>query len=99
MFHITPLDRPYNVVRRNRLRRIRRLAKARGFRVLRGYPGYSLIVRDIEPQRAVRGLCDTSLDSIEAALTTPLQKRKQAPKHAISTPAIVTTVEAEGIAP
>jgi hypothetical protein len=60
-----------------RLRRLRKNARARGFRVLRGHPGWSLINARIEPQRALCGLSDVSFEAIEAALAVPLPPRKR----------------------
>jgi len=65
-----PLDSRNNVDPPG-LRRLRKEARTRGFRILRGHPGWSLIDSRIEPQRALRGLSDTTYAQIEAALATP----------------------------
>jgi hypothetical protein len=80
-----------------RLRRVRRDAKARGFRILRAFPGYSLIDARIEPQRALCGLSDVSFEAIEAALAAPLPPRKRRrsfnfPIHHADRPVVAATV-------
>jgi hypothetical protein len=54
------------------LARQRRIAKKRGFRIVRGYPGWSLIDTKIEPSRPVLGFLHVSLAKIGSALRTPL---------------------------
>jgi hypothetical protein len=72
MLHITsPL--PSDNGARNQLARIRRLAKKRGFRVLKDWTGtFSLVDAKIEPQRALIGLVHVPLSKIEDAVSTPL---------------------------
>jgi hypothetical protein len=54
------------------LARLRRIAKKRGFRIVRGYPGWSLIDTKIKPPRPVLGFLHVRIEKIEAALLTPL---------------------------
>src|SRR5262249_55809739 len=58
---------------RNHLARIRRLAKKRGFRVLKDWSGsWSLVDARIQPPRALVGLVHVTLTKIEIAVLTPL---------------------------
>jgi hypothetical protein len=55
------------------LNRLRRYARARGFRILKDWTGtYSLVDTRVEPQRALDGLVHVPLAVIGVALTTPL---------------------------
>jgi hypothetical protein len=55
------------------LNRLRRYARARGFRILRDWTGtYSLVDARIAPQRALDGLVHVPLATIGIALSTPL---------------------------
>jgi hypothetical protein len=64
------------------LNRLRRYARARGFRILRDWTGtYSLVDARIAPQRALDGLVHVPLATIGVALTAPLPTPK--PKRAI----------------
>jgi hypothetical protein len=78
MDHITTLpekDQTY-------LNRLRRYARARGFRILKDWTGiYSLVDARIAPQRALDGLTHVPLATIGVALTTPLPAPK--PKRVI----------------
>jgi hypothetical protein len=76
MLHITsPL--PSDNGERRALARIRRLAKKRGFRVLKDWTGtFSLVDAKIEPQRALIGLVHVPLLKIEDAVSTPLPPAK-----------------------
>jgi hypothetical protein len=59
------------------LNRLRRYARARGFRILRDWTGtYSLVDARIAPQRALDGLVHVPLAAIGVALTTPLPPLK-----------------------
>jgi hypothetical protein len=54
------------------LNRLRRYARARGFRILKDWTGaYSLVDARIAPQRALDGLIHIPLTTIGIALTTP----------------------------
>jgi hypothetical protein len=67
-----PSDNPN--LERNRLARVRRRAKKRGFRVLKDWTGcrFHLIDTYVFPPRALVELNHVSLDIIEAALAVPL---------------------------
>lgn len=59
------------------LARLRRYARARGFRILHDWTGgYSLVDARIAPQRELSGLTHVSLTEIGIALTTPLPPPK-----------------------
>jgi hypothetical protein len=59
------------------LNRLRRQARARGFRILKDWTGiYSLVDARIEPQRALDGLVHVPLAAIGVALMTPLPAPK-----------------------
>jgi hypothetical protein len=69
MLQITsPPDFEKDVVALCRLRRLRKTAKARGFRILKGHPGWRLVAARLEPQHAVHGLSDVAFEAIESAL-------------------------------
>jgi hypothetical protein len=74
MLHIASPPPPNNQnVDRNRLARIRRQARKRGFRILKDWTGaYNLVDTHVEPPRALAGLEHASLADIETAVTTPL---------------------------
>jgi hypothetical protein len=73
MLYITPpLDPRNNNHDKRLLARLRRAGKTRGFRIARGYPGWSLIDTKIEPPRPLLGCLHVSLEKIELALLTPL---------------------------
>ena len=56
-----------------RLRQLRRIAKRRGFRVLKDWTNsWSLVDTRIAPPRALVSLWQVDLDEIDLALTTPL---------------------------
>jgi hypothetical protein len=62
------------------LNRLRRHARARGFRILKDWTGiYSLVDARIAPQRALDGLTHVSLAAIGTALATPLPPPKPKP--------------------
>jgi hypothetical protein len=62
---------------RNRLARIRRQARKRGFRVLKDWTGgYNLVDTHVEPPRALPGLEHAPLQDIETAVTTPLPRKR-----------------------
>jgi hypothetical protein len=72
MLHITPLPASDNA-ERNALARIRRLAKKRGFCVLRdGTGNFSVISTQTEPPRPLLGLDHVPLWVIERVVLTPL---------------------------
>jgi hypothetical protein len=54
-----------------RLRRLRRHAKKRGFRVTRVFGDFSVITVQTEPPRAICGLRGVDLETIETALRLP----------------------------
>jgi hypothetical protein len=77
---------------RKLLGRLRREAKARGFRVLKDWSGrWSLVDARIEPQRALFGLLHVPLLKIEHALATPLPAPKPRRRRTI----MVTVAEAD----
>ena len=92
LLHIASPIPPNNQnVDRNRLARIRRQARKRGFRVLRDWTGaYNLVDTHVEPPRALAGLEHTSLSDIETAVTTPLPPprppRKRSPVERLTEP-------------
>src|SRR5262245_1030587 len=70
----------------NYLARLRRYARARGFRILKDWTGtFSLVDARIAPQRALDGLVHVPLATIGVALTTPLPAPKpKRPRRAAS---------------
>jgi hypothetical protein len=72
MLQLTALAKPFKDNDAHELARQRRIAKKRGFRIVRGYPGWSLIDTKIEPPRPVVGFLHVALEKIAAALGTPL---------------------------
>jgi hypothetical protein len=79
---------------------LRRRAKARGFRIVRGYPNWSLVDARLEPQRRVLGLSACSLAQIEAALAALPPQRKPGSTAFRRVPAaIMSTLVTNGAAP
>jgi hypothetical protein len=75
----------------NYLARLRRLARARGFRILKDWTGaFSLVDARIAPQRALDGLVHVPLAVIGVALITPLPTPK--PKRAKPATTIASVV-------
>jgi hypothetical protein len=73
MLQITSPTTPCKNSQSRLLARLRRMAKARGFRIRKDWSGvWSLVDARIEPPRALVGLFHVSLPKIEAALLTPL---------------------------
>ena len=87
MLHIASSSPPYHQnVARNHLARLRRAAKARGFRILRdGCGGFSLIDVKVEPPRPLLGCDHQQLWVIEQVILTPLPelppRRKRMARH------------------
>jgi hypothetical protein len=80
------------------LNRLRRYARARGFRILRDWTGaYSLVDARIAPQRALDGLVHVPLATIGVALTAPLPapkpKRVRPMTPPIARPAVAEAVD------
>jgi hypothetical protein len=70
--HITSSSNNHNL-----LMRLRRLARQRGFRILRDWQGtFSLVDTRIEPPRALGGLTHVPLAMIGEAVLTPLPPPK-----------------------
>jgi hypothetical protein len=73
MLQITPPTTPCKNTEKRKLARLRRLAKPRGFRVLKDWSQtWFLVDAKIAPPRALIGLFHVSLSKIETALLTPL---------------------------
>jgi hypothetical protein len=71
------------------LARQRRIAKKRGFRIVRGWPGWSLIDAKLEPSRPILGFLHVSLAKIGAALQTPLPPPRVRNKPPVSPAAML----------
>jgi hypothetical protein len=62
---------------KRQLARLRRAAKAQGFRILKDWTGaWSLVDTKIPPPQALVGLFHVSLEQIEVALSAPLPPPK-----------------------
>jgi hypothetical protein len=85
LLHIASPSPPNNQnVDRNRLARIRRQARKRGFRVLRDWTGgFNLVNTHVEPPRALVGLEHASLADIETAVATPLPPPRPPRKRSV----------------
>jgi hypothetical protein len=68
MLQVAALRDPRKNDDAHELARLRRAAKKHSCRIVRGYPGWSLIDTTIEPPRPHLGLLHVSLEKIEAAL-------------------------------
>jgi hypothetical protein len=67
----------HQILDRNRLARVRRAARKRGFRIRKDWSGgFNLITANTVPPRALAGLEHVSLSEIEAAVCTPLSPPK-----------------------
>jgi|SRR5215831_10506899 len=93
MLHITPLP-PSDNGERKTLAKIRRLAKKRGFRILRdGTGNFSVISTQTEPPRPLLGLDHVPLWVIEQVILTPLPEPCPRRKPMVRPPAPTATAD------